>query len=160
MALTPARKRTTANSTVGRASAAQEEDNSDNSIVTEQASTANAESQTEGDAQIDPHNAPTEQADNVSGGLANATANNGQANQQQQAVVTMESIIPRIREVTPEEVLAKFPHQILTKIEGEPSYGGFYQLREEVTDNMLAIDSPFGGGNHGHWGMTANSTTY
>ena len=123
--------------------------------------TANAETQTVGDAAANPDIAPDGQATNANAGGQSAIANNRQANAQQQPTTTiMDNIIPRIREVTAEEVLAKFPIQILTKIEGEPTYGGFYQLREEVTENMLAIDSPFGGGGHGHWGMIAHDATY
>ena len=72
----------------------------------------------------------------------------------------MDSIIPRIPEVATDDVLEKFPYKILTKIEGEPTYRGFFRLREELTQNTLVVPSPFGGGGHGHWGIIANTATY
>ena len=151
MVLTPSRRRTTNNSSVLRP-ANESGSESDNSIVTEPAVMANAQSQTDGDASADPDIAPDEQVINASAGGQIAIANNRQANAQQlPTTITMDNIIPRIQEVSTEEVLEKLPIQILMKIKGEPTYGAFYQLREGVTKNMLKIYSSFGGGQHDHW---------
>ena len=72
----------------------------------------------------------------------------------------MDFIIPRIPEVASEDLMTKFSYKILTKIEGEPTYWGFFQLREEATENTLSIASPFGGGGHGHWGLIADAAIY
>ena len=139
MALTPARRRTTTNSAVLRpnvAENAQGQDSSDaDSIVTEQASTAAA------------------------------NVNDPNANQAIPAVLppanaAMDSIIPRIPEPSAEDILAKFPYPILTKIEGEPTYAAFFRMREEITQNTLVISSPFGGGQHGHWGSIADAAAF
>ena len=72
----------------------------------------------------------------------------------------MDSVIPCIPDVNDDDVKAKFPIQVLTKIEGEPTYAGFFQLREELTQNAVAVESPFGGGQHGHWGCIADAGPY
>ena len=46
------------------------------------------------------------------------------------------------------------------KISGEPSYNDIRQLRATIYQNAASVDSPFGGGNHGHLGMVMEETTY
>ena len=72
MALTPTR-RTTANSTRLRPNSLEGENDgpsgeeSDNSVLTERAATANAASQTGGNATANPHNAPEDPTDGSGG---------------------------------------------------------------------------------------------
>ena len=72
----------------------------------------------------------------------------------------MDTFIPRVPEVKPDDITAKFPHHQLANIEGEPAYQTFYVLREELYQNAIAIESPFGGGGHGHWGSVTSATLY
>ena len=86
--------------------------------------------------------------------LINATAT---VNQAPPATVTtttttMDNYIPRIPEVHAEDIQTKFPHPTLPKIDEEPTYEAIFELQEQANQNALAIESPFGGGQHGHWG--------
>lgn len=72
----------------------------------------------------------------------------------------MDTFIPRVPEVKPDDITTKFPHHQLTNIEVEPAYQTFYVLREELYQNAIAIESPFGGGGHGHWGSVTSATLY
>ena len=75
-------------------------------------------------------------------------------------VSVMDSYVPTIPEPSSDTIEAKFPHKTLTKIEGQPTYADFHQLREELYRNALSSKSPFGGGNHGHMGAVMESMTY
>lgn len=46
------------------------------------------------------------------------------------------------------------------KISGEPAYNDIRQLRATIYQNAASVDSPAGGGNHGHLGMVMDATTY
>ena len=72
----------------------------------------------------------------------------------------MDSYVPSIPEPSSDDIEAKFPHKTLTKIEGQPTYADFHQLREELYRNALSAKSPFGGGNHGHLGAVMDGLTY
>ena len=75
-------------------------------------------------------------------------------------VSVMDSYVPTIPEPSSDAIEAKFPHKTLTKIEGQPTYADFHQLREEIYRNALSSKSPFGGGNHGHMGAVMDGITY
>ena len=53
-----------------------------------------------------------------------------------------------------------YPYPTLTKITGEPTYTSINILQREIYANALAIDSPFGGGQHGHLGVVMDNASY
>ena len=75
-------------------------------------------------------------------------------------ISAMDSFIPTIPEVSADDIEAKFPHKVLTKIEGQPTYAGFFKLREEVYQNALTSKSPFGGATFGHLGVVMGAQAY
>lgn len=54
----------------------------------------------------------------------------------------------------------KMPHQVLTKIIGEPDYTSLKKLRSEVKANASAIHSTLGGGANGHLGLVVTPVAY
>ena len=66
------------------------------------------------------------------------------------AMPTMDNVIPRVPDITNDDIKVKFSIQVLMRIEGELTYAGFFQLREELKQNAVAIKSLFGGGQHSH----------
>ena len=111
MTLMPVRRRNTNNSTVLRPNRAAEDHNgeeSDKSILTKPAATANAGSQTEGDATANPPNAQEETANVKANKGQKNLAENKQENQQNPTTTTTGAVIPRIVEVAAEDILAKF----------------------------------------------------
>ena len=75
-------------------------------------------------------------------------------------ISAMDSFIPTIPEVSADDIEAKFPHKVLTKIEGQPTYAGFFKLREEVYQNALTSKSPFRGATYGHLGVVMGAQAY
>ena len=55
----------------------------------------------------------------------------------------LESYAPTIRRVNESDIKAKFPHQHLTPIEGEPAYDTVQNLEEELADNALTAKVRF-----------------
>ena len=53
-----------------------------------------------------------------------------------------------------------FPHEKLTKIEGEPTAATVRVLKREVYANAMAIATNLGGGNHGYLGMVMPAVEY
>ena len=62
----------------------------------------------------------------------------------------MDTYVPSIPEIKPNDVKLFFPYQQLTKIEGKPDYEQMCIVREEIYRNALSIKSSFGGGKCGH----------
>jgi len=58
-------------------------------------------------------------------------------------ISVMDSFIPTILEVSADDIDTKFPHKVLTKIEGQPTCAGFFKLLEEIYQNALTSKSPF-----------------
>ena len=75
-------------------------------------------------------------------------------------ISVMDSFIPTILEVSADDIDTKFPHKVLTKIEGQPTYAGFFKLREEIYQNTLTSKSPFGGATYGHLGVVMGDAVY
>ena len=61
----------------------------------------------------------------------------------------MDTYVPSIPEIKPEDVKLHFPYQQLTKIKGEPEYEQMCVVCEEIYRNSLSIKSSFGGRNAG-----------
>ena len=72
----------------------------------------------------------------------------------------LDTYIPRVREPKDTEIIARFPHQNLTKIEGEPNYKKLINLREEMGRNALTAKVSFGGGKLGCVGIVYKDNLY
>ena len=79
---------------------------------------------------------------------------------QQVHVSVMDTLIPQVPEVSAEDIQARFKHEPLTKIEGEPDYVHMDDVRDELYRNAMAIKSPFGGAQHGHLGSVMTDALY
>ena len=79
---------------------------------------------------------------------------------QQVHVSVMDTLIPQVPEVSAEDIQARFKHEPLTKIEGEPDYVHMDDVRDELYRNAMAIKSPFGGAQHGHLGSVMKDALY
>jgi hypothetical protein len=54
---------------------------------------------------------------------------------------------------TVEDVMASFPHPILSTVEGDPDYQTIHATRKFLQANSRAIDTHLGGGTLGHLGL-------
>ena len=72
----------------------------------------------------------------------------------------LDTYIPRVREPKNTEIIAQFPHQMLTKIKGEPNYKNLINLREEMGRNALTAKVSFGGGKLGTVGIIYKDELY
>jgi hypothetical protein len=61
---------------------------------------------------------------------------------------------------TVEDVLASFPHPILTTVEGEPDYQAIHATRKFLQANSRSIDTHLGGGTLGHLGLIMSYAAY
>ena len=53
-----------------------------------------------------------------------------------------------------------FEYPILTKIQDEPSYETIKTIHDEIKTNAQSVHCNLGGGQHGHLGLTLDTTTY
>ena len=72
----------------------------------------------------------------------------------------MDTYVPVIPEINPNDVKLRFPYQQLTKIEGESEYEQMCVVREEIYRNALSIRLRFGGGKLGHKGLVTKPKIY
>jgi len=79
---------------------------------------------------------------------------------QQVHVSVMDTLIPQVPEVSAEDIQARFKHELLTKIEGEPDYTHMDDVRDELYQNAMAIKSLFGGAQYDHLGSVINDALY
>ena len=75
-------------------------------------------------------------------------------------VYLMDTYVPSIPEIKPDDVKLCFPYQQLTKIEGQPEYEQMCIVREEIYRNALSIRSSFGRVKRGHKGLVTNPAIY
>ena len=75
-------------------------------------------------------------------------------------VSLIDTYVPSIPEIKPDDVKLRFHYQKLTKIEGEPEYKQMCVVQEEIYCTALSIKSSFGGGKHGHKGSVTKPTIY
>ena len=75
-------------------------------------------------------------------------------------VSLMDTYMPVIPDIKPDNTKLRFLYQQLTKIEGEPKYEQMCVVREEIYCNALSIKSSFGGGKRGHKGSVKNPKIY
>jgi hypothetical protein len=61
---------------------------------------------------------------------------------------------------TVEDVMASFPHPILSTVEGELDYQTIHITRKFLQANSRAIDTHLGGGTLGHLGLIISDATY
>ena len=65
-------------------------------------------------------------------------------------VSLMDTYVPSIPDINPNDVKLRFPYQQLTKIEGEPEYKQMCVVHKEIYRNDLSIKLSFGEGKRGH----------
>ena len=58
----------------------------------------------------------------------------------------LDTFIPTIPEVLDSDIKAKFPIQVLTPIEGKPTYKKLLNCERELGENALTVEVPFGAG--------------
>jgi hypothetical protein len=61
---------------------------------------------------------------------------------------------------TVEDVIASFPHPVLTTVQGEPDYQTIHAIRKSLQANSRAIDTHVGGGTLGHLGLILSDASY
>ena len=64
----------------------------------------------------------------------------------------MDTYVPIIPNLKPDNIERRFKHPTLTTIENEPDYEQMCVVREELFRNAIGIKSTFGGKKHGHLG--------
>ena len=75
-------------------------------------------------------------------------------------VSLIDTYVPLIPEIKPDDVKLRFPYQNLTKIKGDPEYKQMCLIREEIYCNVLSIKSSFSGVKLGHKRSVTNPTIY
>eukprot|EP00957_Ditylum_brightwellii_P189954 14461298-Ditylum_brightwellii.AAC.1 len=61
---------------------------------------------------------------------------------------------------TVKEIKRSFPHTIITKIQGDPTYDKLYEVQKLFMENAAFIETLYEGGNHGHLGLIINPDRY
>jgi hypothetical protein len=61
---------------------------------------------------------------------------------------------------TVEDVMASFPHPVITTVQGEPDYQTIHATRKFLQANLRAIDTHLGGGTLGHLGLIISDASY
>jgi hypothetical protein len=59
-----------------------------------------------------------------------------------------------------EDVIATFPHPILSTVQGEPDYQTIHAIRKLLQENSRAIDTHLGGGSLGNLGLVVSNASY
>jgi hypothetical protein len=59
-----------------------------------------------------------------------------------------------------EDVIARFPHPVLTTVQGEPDYQTIHTIQKSLQANLRAIDTHLGGGTLGHLGLIVSDASY
>ena len=72
----------------------------------------------------------------------------------------LDNFVPTIRRVNESDVKAKFQHQHLTPVEGEPTFSQMQQLEEELADNAMTAKVRFGGGKKGCLGVVYENAVF
>ena len=68
--------------------------------------------------------------------------------------------VPVVRRVNESDVKARFPHQHLTPIEGEPTFEQIQNAERELASNALTAKVSFGGGKKGCLGTVYNNVKF
>ena len=53
-----------------------------------------------------------------------------------------------------------FPYQTLPKVYGEPTFQTLYDTAQHLQDNVSAVKTTLGGGNHGHLALILTPVVY
>jgi hypothetical protein len=61
---------------------------------------------------------------------------------------------------TVEDVIASFPHPLISTVQGEPDYQTIHATQKLLPANARAIDTHLGGGDLGHLGIIVSVTAY
>ena len=70
----------------------------------------------------------------------------------------MDTYVPIIPNLKPDDIERRFKHPTLTTIENEPDYKQMCIVREELFRNVIAIKSTFGGKKYGHLGSVQRTS--
>jgi hypothetical protein len=60
----------------------------------------------------------------------------------------------------PDALIAGFPHSILQKVTGEPTFEDLKIIRRYLNTNVMRVSSYEGGGRHGHLGIIMTNDEY
>ena len=72
----------------------------------------------------------------------------------------LDTQVPVVRRVNEVDVKARFPHQHLTPIEGEPTFEQIQNAERELASNALTAKVSFGGGKKGCLGTVYNNVKF
>ena len=72
----------------------------------------------------------------------------------------LDTHVPVVRRVNDADIKARFPHQRLTPIEGEPTFEKMQNLEKELAANALTAKVGFGGGKKGCLGVVYSNAKY
>jgi hypothetical protein len=61
---------------------------------------------------------------------------------------------------TVEDVIANFPHPVLSSLPGEPDYHTLHTIHKMLRENAHSIDTHLGGGAFGHLGVIISDIAY
>jgi hypothetical protein len=61
---------------------------------------------------------------------------------------------------TVEDIMARFPHPVLTTVQGDPDYQTIHATRKFLKANSRAMDTHLGGGTLGHLGLIISDALY
>ena len=93
----------------------------------------------------------------------NANPNIQGANRNLQVTVNdrgLDTFVPQIPEPQDADIIAKFKHKTLDKIDGRPTYAKLKHLRRQLVKNARGVKSSFGGGKKGHAGLILSAALY
>jgi len=96
-------------------------------------------------------------------GDENANPNVQGANRNLQVTVNdrgLDTFVPQIPEPQDADIIAKFKHKTLDKIDGRPTYAKLKHLRSQLVKNARGVKSSFGGGKKGHVGLILSAALY
>ena len=71
-----------------------------------------------------------------------------------------DAYITDIQEANAEKLQAIFKFSTLTAYKGVPTYNVTVEICDQSIQNSLAVNSPLGGGKHGHMGMVVPAPSY
>ena len=72
----------------------------------------------------------------------------------------MDTYVPIIPDLKPDDIERRFKHPTLTKIEDEPNYEQMCTVREDLFSNAIAVKSTCGGRKHSQLGSVQRPAVY
>eukprot|EP00957_Ditylum_brightwellii_P087895 6693684-Ditylum_brightwellii.AAC.1 len=62
--------------------------------------------------------------------------------------------------ITAEIITASFPHPVIPRLPGDPTYERIYEVKKILSKNAGCVQSTLGGGRHGLLGLTIRPADY